>query len=78
MSAIPPEMTKPGLALLSKLASIAVHALELRSSDGHHFDAAALDGLLADPEVDLWLKQMGDAALAPLVRRGASAPSSEM
>lgn len=75
MSANQPDMTRPGLRLLSKLASIAVHVVELRSPDGHDFDAAALDGLLADPEVERWLKQMGDAALAPLVRRGASAPS---
>lgn len=60
---------QPGLALLSKLASIAVHVTEMRSSDGHLFDQVALDSLLADREVQEWLSEMGAAALAPLPRK---------
>lgn len=61
-------MLGPGAALLSKLASIAVHADELLSDDGHHFDRSALLALLADPEVSEWLAAMTDAALAPRKR----------
>ena len=63
------SFSKPGLALLSKLASITVHVTEMRSSDGHEFDQIALDSLLADAEVKCWLAEMGGAALAPLPRK---------
>lgn len=39
------------LSLLTKLASIAIHVEEYLSTNGHHFDRAALDSLLADSEV---------------------------
>jgi len=67
------NLYQPSLALLSKLASIAVHAAELRSEDGHQFDGVAIDSLLADPEVSGWLKLMGEAALAPLPRTAKTA-----
>ena len=62
------EMLKPGAALLCKLASIAVHADEMLSDDGHSFDRAALLSAINDPEVVAWIKQMTDAALAPRKR----------
>ena len=50
---------KPSLTLLMKLGSIAVHADEFLSSDGHEFDKAALDSLLQDPKVKEWIMKMG-------------------
>ena len=42
-------------SLWLKLASIAVHAEELLSPDGHEFDKQAIKGRLADPEVRRFL-----------------------
>lgn len=58
---------KPSVGLLAKLGAIAVHADEMFSSDGHHFDRIALEQLLKDPEVKAWLKAMGP--LVPLKRK---------
>lgn len=63
------EMLQPSTALLSKLASIAVHADELLSDDGHAFDKAALQSSLQDAEVARWLEQMTGASLAPRKRK---------
>lgn len=49
----------PKLSLLVKLGSIAVHAEEMISPTGHHFDRAALQTLLDDAEVKQWIKDMG-------------------
>ncbi len=38
------DYAKPSLGLLVKLGSIAVHAREATSSDGHQFDLIALKG----------------------------------
>jgi hypothetical protein len=57
----------PDLRLLAKLGSIVVHADELLSPRGHDYDKVALRGLIADPEVQNWIKEMG--ALLPLKRR---------
>lgn len=59
----------PPMSLLCKLGSIAIHTEELRSDDGHPFDAAALDQLLADTEVRQWLDAMKGAALLPKKRK---------
>lgn len=56
-------------ALLCKLGSIIVHAEELRSPDGHEFDAMALDALLKDAEVVQWLDAMRAAAMLPVRRK---------
>lgn len=64
------DMTKPNLALLVKLGSIAVHAKELLSPDGHQFDRIALDSLLADAEVQAWVRDMDAAAMLPKMRKG--------
>lgn len=47
------------LSLLVKLGSIAVHADEMLSPDGHAFDRTAIETLLKDPEVTAWIKKMG-------------------
>jgi len=65
------DLLKPNLALLCRIASIAVHADELTSPDGHDFDRDAIRSLLADPEVADWLKKMGKAALIPVKRKAA-------
>jgi hypothetical protein len=59
----------PAPALLCKLGSIIVHAQECLSSDWHPFDRAALEALLADPEVREWLQEMDKASLLPKMRK---------
>lgn len=49
----------PSLTLLSKLGSIIVHAEEVLSPRGHHFDRMTLEGLLQDQDVRGWIKAMG-------------------
>jgi hypothetical protein len=61
-------MLSPSAALLCKLASVAVHADEMLSADGHDFDRAALKAVLSDPEVIGWVEAMTDASLAPRKR----------
>jgi hypothetical protein len=62
------ELLKPPASLLCKLASVAVHADEMLSNDGHEFDRLALGAALSDPEVREWLDTMTAAALAPRKR----------
>lgn len=59
---------KPPAAVLVKLGSIAVHAEELLSPKGHHFDRVALETLFNDPEVRGWLAQMDAMAMIPKKR----------
>lgn len=59
---------KPSLTLLVKLGSIAVHTDELLSPGGHAFDKQAIQTLLGDPEVTVWIKQMTKAAFLPVKR----------
>ncbi len=63
-----PKILEPGMALLSKLGSIAVHAEEMLSPQGHEFDAETLKTLLADGEIVAWLKGMNEMALLPKKR----------
>lgn len=56
------------LGLLVKLGSIARHAEEAVSGDGHHFDLAAIESLLADPQVQEWMAAMDTLALLPVRR----------
>ena len=58
----------PSAGVLVKLGSIAVHAEEMLSPGGSHFDNAALDSLLADPEIVAWRKEMDALALLPVKR----------
>lgn len=60
-------MKTPSLSLLIKLGSIAVHADEAFSTDGRNVDVDVTKGLIQDPEVRAWIKEMG--ALLPLKRR---------
>lgn len=60
-------MEQLGIRLLAKLGAIAVHAEEYLSPDGHSVDKTALENLLADEEVQTWLKSMG--ALVPKKRK---------
>ena len=53
-------------SLASKLASVVVHADEMLSPKGHHFDKAALLTACQDEEVQAWLKALGP--LAPVKR----------
>jgi hypothetical protein len=57
---------RPSASLLCKLGSIALHAEELFSPRGHHFDKTALEVLLNDYEVREWITAMG--ALLPKKR----------
>lgn len=59
----------PSISLLVKLGSIAVHADELTSADGHQFDAAAIRSLLADPDIAEWIRQMNKEAFLPIKRK---------
>jgi len=59
----------PAATLLIKLGSIAVHAEEFMSSDGHEFDAVILRGLLDDPEVQAWRIEMDAMAFLPKKRQ---------
>lgn len=58
----------PSPALLCKLASIAVHAEEASSANGHEFDRIALQSALGDQEVQDWIGQMTAAGMAPVKR----------
>lgn len=51
------------LALAAKLVAIVVHTQELFGPQGHHFDREALKPLLADEDVNAWIKALG--VLAP-------------
>ena len=64
------DILNPSPALLCKLASIAVHADELVSPDGHEFDRIALVCSLNDTEVSIWLAGMVKAGMAPVKRKG--------
>jgi hypothetical protein len=55
----------PSVAVLAKLASIAVHTDEALSPDGHDFDRAALRGLLDDDEVQTFLAAGRKLAMIP-------------
>lgn len=63
-----PECLTPPATLLVKLGSLAVHVEEGMSENGHAFDAAAVRGILADPEVRAWLDAMDGMALLPVKR----------
>jgi hypothetical protein len=58
----------PAASLLCKLGSIARHADELLSPQGHVFDRAAIERLLEDPEVKGWMAEMDKLSLLPVAR----------
>jgi len=59
---------EPSKTLLVKLGSIAVHTDEMTTGRAHYFDVATINGLLNDPEVTEWLKEMDKLALLPKKR----------
>ena len=60
-------MKKP-TPLLVKLGAIAVHAEEFFSPTGHQFDRNAIEGLLADHEVQQFLHDPDMRVFLPLKR----------
>lgn len=62
-------MNAPTLATMAKVGSILVHVEEGRSQDGHDFDWAAVDALMADDDVQQFLKDLSALALLPRKRR---------
>jgi hypothetical protein len=56
------------ITLLMKLGSIAIHAEELISPEGHTVDKAALETVLNDPEVREFLSDPKTKVLLPLKR----------
>lgn len=58
----------PSLALLCKIGSIIVHVEELHNGNGHAYDKAALDQLLADPEFVEWRQAMSSGGFLPVKR----------
>ena len=66
------EALAPGAGILVKLGSVMVHAEELLSPDGHAFDRAALETLLADPELVEWREAMDAGAFLPVLRKDRS------
>jgi len=62
------DVLKPSLALLAKLSAVVVHLEEWLSEDGHPNEKIALDGVLYDPEVQEWVREMEARTLAPLKR----------
>jgi hypothetical protein len=58
----------PPLSLIVKLGSIARHAEEFLSPDGHDFDRHAIESLLADLEVQTWMASADALALLPVKR----------
>jgi hypothetical protein len=71
-----PDPEKPSLPLLVKLGSIIVHADEFTTPGGHEFDLVAIKQLLADPEVEAWIKDMG--ALLPVMRQKKAAKATPL
>lgn len=59
---------KPDAATLCHLASVAVHADEFLSKNGHPLDKLALEQALKQPAVQEWLKAMTKQGLAPVKR----------
>lgn len=59
---------QPSVSLLCKLGSIAVHAEEMVSPTGHALDKQAMETLLQDTEVLLWIAQMDKLAMLPKKR----------
>jgi len=65
---------KPGLSLLAKLGSIAVHVQEMESyhfdptNRAFSYDLAALKSLLDDGAVKDWLRELDKMAVLPKKR----------
>lgn len=63
---------QPSVSVGIKLASLAVHAEEMLAPGGSvAFDGAAINGILADPEVRDYIETLRPLALLPEKRTGA-------
>ncbi len=58
----------PSVSVLCNLGSLYVHVEEMLSAKGHEYDIEAIKGILANPEVKTWIKEMDDSALLPKKR----------
>jgi len=67
MSKLKVSALSPGVALLSKLGSLILHADEYHCT-GHPIDLAAFNTLLCNDEVQEWLRGMRVMALLPVKR----------
>lgn len=56
---------KPPASLLAKVGSVAAHVEEAMGPHGHPLDRTAVEGLLGDPELQVWLKAMRETGLLP-------------
>ena len=63
------DALNPPPSLLAKIGSAIVHLDEMSGPAGHHFDKAALDQVMSDPEVKEWLEAMAELALVPRKRK---------
>ena len=59
----------PPVTVLVKLGSLAVHAEEMMSPDGHAYDRIAIEQLLADHELKSWLAAMRSLVMLPVKRK---------
>ena len=62
------DIMRPSVSLAAKLGSIIVHIEEAAGQEGHVFDLMTVRSLIADSEVQQWLKKMRKAALLPVKR----------
>lgn len=63
------DTLQPPVQLLAKLGSIVAHVEEGSGAGGHAYDWVTVRSLVADREVQLWLKHMRDLTLIPLPRK---------
>lgn len=56
------------LSLTVKLGSMVVHAAEYLAPGGHDFDRAAMQTLICDPEVIVFVEKMDKAGFMPKKR----------
>lgn len=63
-----PDPLRPPLSLLVKLGSIAVHAEEMLSPNGHDYDRQAILVALEDSELREWIEEMSKRAFLPVKR----------
>jgi hypothetical protein len=72
---MPSQSTLPAAVPLTavKLACIAAHAKDLLGSNGHRYDASALQSLLNDPDVVEYLAVLRPKGLLPVPRQPTEA-----
>lgn len=62
------NVLKPSASILTKLGSLYIHIEETISNKGHSFDIESIKGILADEELQEWIKGMDKLALIPKKR----------